>query len=298
MANIIADKYHIINQAKERYRIENFALILDRVINTLESQAPEDWRFTISPAARFFVVDFESQVKILGFSYRDAGVEVVKEIQQNIIENKIENLEFDRYINSYLQNLRDPSKKIIHHLRTAYPKTKGEIGEEKRILTTIKSQISHIIPIQEKKFSARPNAIVMTNGKLWVRQHYNWMDMSNPNKEYFLFEQLTYEGINKSQRKIFSYAINGDVKEVCTLKGCPNNYGECFPKIKKDDYLSISFKTDSYWTLPTFLDRRLLDLEFREREPEKAEDGPLNRNEIVELYLLRKIVGEIRKKFM
>jgi len=42
----------------------------------------------------------------------------------------------------------------------------------------------------------------------------------------------------------------------------------------------------------------LLDLDFREREPEKAEDGPLNRNEIAELYLLRKIVGEAQKKFM
>jgi len=124
------------------------------------------------------------------------------------------------------------------------------------------------------------------------------MDMSNPNKEYFLFEQLTHKGINKSRRKIFSYGINGDIKEVCNLKGCPNNYEECLPEIKKDGYLSNSFKTESCWTLPTFLDRRLLDLDFREREPEKAEDGPLNRNEIAELYLLRKIVGEAQKKFM
>jgi hypothetical protein len=298
MAYIIADKDHIINQAKKRYGIEKFALILSRVISTLESQAPEDWRFTVSPSARFFVVDFESQVKILGFSYREAGVEIIKEIQEIIIKDDINNLKLDMYINIYLQNLCDPNKKIIHHLRTAYPKAEGEIGEEKRILSTIKSQISHVIPIQEKKFSARPNAIIMNNDELWVRQHYNWMNLTNPNKEYFLFEQLSHEGINKSRRKIFSYGVNGDIKEVCSLKGCPNQYDDCFLQIKKNDYLSISFKTDTYWTLPTFLDRRLLDLDFREREPEKAEDGPLNRNEIAELYLLRKIVGQVRKKFM
>jgi len=79
------------------------------------------------------------------------------------------------------------------------------------------------------------------------------------------------------------------------VEGCPDGREECFIKIKKDAFSSNSFRKESYWVLPTYLDRRLLDLDFREREPEEAKEGPLNRNELVEIYFLRRIVEEARK---
>jgi hypothetical protein len=298
MANIEVDVKHILDQGMVRYGNSDLPSMLKRVQKALEEEAPEDWRFTESPSARFFVVDYETKVKILGMSYRDFGRRMVNEIQDSIHRNCAENLtpRIKEFVSQYLRGLSQPDVKIIHHLRTAYPKTKGEIGEEKSIVRSIKDQLSHVIPIQEKKFSTRPNAIIMGNGELWVRQHLIWMDMTNPNKEYFLFEQLTTKGINKSQRKIFSYTVNGDVKEI-TIPGCPTSEPECFPQIKKESFMPESFKTVTYWTLPTYLDRRLMDLEFREREPEQADEGPLSRDELVELHFLRKIVQEARSKF-
>lgn len=298
MAYIEIDEAHILERIKGRYNEVECNEVLNRVKNALEQQAPEDWRFTVSPTARFFVIDYKTQIKILGFSYRNFGKEIIEEIRKNILENTTKNIinNLKYYVDQYTNALSQPDIRIIHQLRTAYPKKEGEIGEEKLIYTSIKEKLAHIIPIREKKIAARPNAIVIEENELWVRQYLNWMDMNNPNKEYFLFEQLTENGINKARRKIFSYTINGDIKEESLLLGCHHGQEFCFQNINKE-ILSLNFRADSYWTLPTYLDRCLMDLEFREREAEKSEDGPLNRDEIVELYFIRRIVKEAKNKF-
>jgi len=295
MAYIIVNENHIINQIVQRYKleIEYAKSILKEIVATLKQQAPDDWRFTISPSARFFVVHLPSQVKILGFSYKEAGADIVRAIQKSIKNNTIHNINLDRFVNMYLEALNNSNLKIIHHLRTAYPKEKGEIGEEKRIISSLKRELSHIILFQEKKFSSRPNALII-KGQLWVRQQYNWIDMRNYNKEYFLFKQLTPKGIDETKRKIFLYTINGDVKEEADLPGCRHSFN-CFLTISKPEN-SGNFRTDSYWSLPTYIDRRLLDLEFREREAERAEEGLLKKDEIVELYILRNLIERLRQK--
>jgi hypothetical protein len=295
MAYIIVNENHIINQIVQRYKleIEYAKSILKEIVATLKQQAPDDWRFTISPSARFFVVHLPSQVKILGFSYKEAGADIVRAIQKSIKNNTIHNINLDRFVNMYLEALNNSNLKIIHHLRTAYPKEKGEIGEEKRIISSLKRELSHIILFQEKKFSSRPNALII-QGQLWVRQQYNWIDMRNYNKEYFLFKQLTPEGIDETKRKIFSYSVNGDIKEETDLSGCPY-CPSCHLPIKKLESF-INFRTESYWSLPTYIDRRLLDLEFRERSADKTEEGPLNKDEILELYFLRNLIEKVRRK--
>ena len=301
MDHIHCNDKHILCQATIRYNILNAHKMLERVKKALATQAPRDWRFTQSPSARFFVVDLDTQVKILGVSYRDWGTQLVESIQKAISEDKVEDWTkgLEGLLKEYLEALTNPRLDIVHDLRTAYPPQKGEIGEEKRILAAIKGQLVHPIVLMEKKLSARPNAIVVSEQELWVRQHLNWVNPKNPNKEYFLFERLTPLGINKAQRKIFSYNANGEVKEEPGwAQGCPQHHPEC--RVRQD--LAVpgnqQFRTDAYWTLPTYVDRRLMDLDFREREPDKAEEGHLRREEIVELYILRKMVEAARTKFL
>uniref|UniRef100_A0A7V4G7Q2 Uncharacterized protein n=1 Tax=Desulfobacca acetoxidans TaxID=60893 RepID=A0A7V4G7Q2_9BACT len=301
MNHIRCNENHILVQVQNRYNIHNATIMLRRVKKALATQAPRDWRFTQSPSARFFVVDLDTKVKILGVSYRDWGTQLVESLQKAISEDKVEDWTkgLEGLLKEYLEALANPRLDIVHDLRTAYPPQKGEIGEEKRILAAIKEQLAHPIVLMEKKLSARPNAIVVSEQELWVRQHLNWVNPKNPNKEYFLFELLTPLGINKAQRKIFSYTANGEVREELDgVAGCPQGSDECLLRQPTGKLLTAGHRTDAYWTLPTYPDRRLMDLEFREREPDKAEEGPLRRNEIVELYILRKLVEAARKKFL
>lgn len=275
--------------------------MLERVTGALATQAPEDWRFTQSPSARFFVVDLETQVKILGVSYRDWGRNMLKQIQEAIQKDEVADLSQDigKFIDSYVEGLYKPDRKIGHELVTAYPQKGGEIGEEKRLFAGIKERLEHAVPLQEKKLAARPNAIVVSRDELWVRQHLNWVNLQDANKEFFLFERLTPRGINKCQRKIFSYTSNGIVKEEATITvtSCPQRASVCWLEVQKTDSWQ-NYRTDAYWTLPTYLDQRLIALDFRDRQPEKAEAGPLSRDEVVELHFLRRLVQAARSRFL
>lgn len=302
MAQIIYSEKHILEQVSKRYKITNPEEMLRRVVNALENQTPPDWRFTQSPTARFFVVDYETQVKIMGFSYRDWGQELVKKLQTEIRNDRVQNFhtQLAEWVKEYLDGLCNPDVQVVHDLRTAYDK-KGEIGEEKKLVTAIREELDHVIPLSPKKLSARPNAVVMSEEELWVRQYINWMNLADPNKEFFLFKRLTSSGINKCHRKIFSATSNGEVKiEDIRVEGCPHGEGECLLKVSKSGSFSEKYRTDAYWTLPTYLDRRMTDLDFRNREPEKAAsegEGPLTRDELVELWFLRLLVQAAQDKF-
>lgn len=301
MATILCQHDHILQQARNRYHLKDPQAMLARVMAALQGQAPADWRFTQSPAARFFVVDLETQVKILGVSYREWGQEIVQEFQQAIQANQVAAVmvALPRFIKDYVQGFYRPDLAICHDLVTAYPPQKGEIGEKKRILAAAKEQLEHAVPLQEKKLAARPNAIVVSEAELWVRQHLNWVNLRNPNKEFYFCERLTPKGINKTQRRIFSYTSNGTVRpEAIPVSGCPLQASECYLHLNKPPEFGGAYRTDAYWTLPTYLDRRLLDLDFRERQPDKADDGPLHRDEVVELYLLRRLVQAARSSFL
>ena len=282
----------------ERYKLENPEEILERIVRTLEKEAPNYWRFTESITVRFFVIDFPSKVKVLGFSYRDFGKEIVAEIMDKIVKNNVQTLRMNlaNFIDRYVKSLFNPDTKIVHQLRTAYPKESGEIGEEKKVFSASKEQVSHIIPLREKKMAARPNAVVLDQANLWVRQHMNWVNMKDSNKEYLLFEKLTRKGIDKSQHRIFGYSSNGHLEEI-PLQGCPAGYSNrCYRAGFQSAVGRAGYRTESYWVLPTYLDLRMLDLDFRERFPDKTEEGFLNKEELVELYFLREVVEAAEKK--
>lgn len=293
---------HILKQIKERYPSFNGEPVLSRMINTLKTQAPDDWRFTISPSARFFVVDRATKVKILGYSYKDFGKDIGQEIQKYIEEDNTSAIygRLKQFIKVYIEGLKRIDLDIIHELKTAYPPEEGEIAEEKRIMIKSKEEMSHAILIKEKKFSARPNAVVLGDGEvgeLWVRQSLNWININNPNLEYLYFERLTPQGINKAQRKVFSYDMKG-VLIPLDMPGCPQKALVCGPAVDKSVFKSPrEFRSDTYWMLPTYLDNRYIGLDFREREPSNEDFGPLSRNEMAELYFLKKIIAAAKGRF-
>ncbi len=295
MANIFCNQEHILQQIQERYELKDTEgrLLLERVVAALKGQAPPDWRFTQSPA---------TQVKILGVSYREWGREIVEEFQEAIQADRVAAViaALPQYIEAYMEGFYNPDLAICHDLVTAYPPVKGEIGEKKRLFAAAKEQLEHAVPLQARKLAARPNAIVVGEDELWVRQHLNWVKLRDPNKEFYLCERLTPQGIDKTQRRIFSYTSNGNLNpEGELIPGCqqkPPKRAGCYPCLDKPSACSPEYRTDAYWTLPTYVDRRLIDLDFRERQPDK-DDGPLNRDEVVELYLLRRLVQAARRKF-
>jgi len=283
---------HIKCRIIERYSNLEADKILERIKDAIEKNVSDDWCFTESPSARFFIADEESGVKILGLTYRDINGDIVQEIQKNIrnTEYIFENIE--RLTDRYIEGLKSPNAKIVHNLRTAYPKgEQGTIGEEKQVFLTIKERLAHTIAIQARKIAARPNAIVSKDREIWVRQHLNWLDLSDPNEEYLFFEKLTKSGIDRRFRRIYSYDVKGNIKKIevdidCTIDKL------CNISIPKGD-LSIleRYRTENYWTLPTYLDRRFIDLDFAERYPKEE---PLSPEEVIELFFLKKIMERAR----
>lgn len=75
------EEKHIKSRIIERYGYneEKAEEIVKRIKDAILKNVPDDWRFTESPTARFFVIDEDSGVKILGLTYRD--------VNRNIVEN-------------------------------------------------------------------------------------------------------------------------------------------------------------------------------------------------------------------
>jgi len=285
---------HIKCRIIERYGNLEADKILKRIEDAIENNVPDDWRFTESPTARFFIVDEESGVKILGLTYRDINRDIVEEIQKNIENTKYIFRNIDKLIDRYIEGLKNPNAKIVHNLRTAYHKgEQGTIGEEKEVFLSIRESLPHTIAIQAKKIAARPNAIVTKDEEIWVRQHLNWLDLSNPNKEYLFFEKLTKAGIDRRFRRVYSYDVKGNIKRIEVDIDC-NIDKLCNISIPKGD-LSIpgKYRTENYWTLPTYFDRRFIDLDYAERHPEEE---PLSPEEVIELFFLKKIMERARER--
>lgn len=65
-----------------------------------------------------------------------------------------------------------------------------------------------------------------------------------------------------------------------------------------------SVRSDSYWKVPTWLDRRLIDLDFKERYSRSVakqgelveEESLISASEALELCFLREIVARAREK--
>ncbi len=123
-------------------------------------------------------------------------------------------------------------------------------------------------------------------------------------REYYLFHPLTRFGVDKSSLLIYSLTENGDLKKedsrmincsaINDIKSPPewlcNGY-------RGTDIIPEGYRTENYWKMPTCLDIRLTDLDFRERCFEKLEgEEQISNEERTELFFLRRIVENARAK--
>jgi len=295
---------HVLDRLKQRYPgMTNLEDIVFRVGTSLETCTPDDWRFTESATSRFFVIDQESGAKFMGMTIRDSHHirDTLSFIRNNIRDSRLILTELDNQIRIYIAEILNPNLKITHHIRTVYPRgDKSEIAEERQVFEKTRDIVGHVIPLASRKLGSRPNAIVASDGALWVRQHMNWMDLKNGSAtEYYLFQPLTRDyGVTKSRFRIFSYDANGNLKthQEQTIH-CDNHR----PGIKdfKQGFTADEIRSESYWKVPTCLDRRLIDLDYKERysgELLQNNEDVMTSDELIELHYLRKIVRTAREK--
>lgn len=303
---------HVKEQFIYRYKKNSSRAdeIIEKVVTALDNNTPRDWRFTESTSSRFFVIEEETGAKFMGMSYR-SGVEskrIIQEIQENVHSPEALFKNLNSYVDTYINEVLDPNLPLVHEIRTVYPRKKGDMAEEKRLFETTRSAVAHIIPLTSRKIASRPNAIIDTDGTLWVRQYMNWVGMKPGSKEYYFFHPLTKEGIVKHRCAIFSYSENGDVKKLpesqikgqfpalCTVKA------DIFSQAQKENLkIEQDIRSESYWRVPTYLDRRLIDLDFKERyssasSTSSLETEKITSSELLELYFLKNIIDRIQQK--
>lgn len=306
---------HMVERIMERYGkivassgdAEN---LIDRIIDVLERNTPVDWRFTESPSSRFFIVDQVTGARFMGFSFRESrepprlGREIVKAVRDGLGNPSVIMDRLGSFVAMYVEDVLNPELTIVHNIRTVYGSSeRANIREEKHLFEQARSSVSHVIPLMSRKIASRPNAIVTEGGSLWVRQHLNWMGMEPNGREYYLFQPLTREGVEKGRFAIFSYFNEGRLERVGEERAF--HCGE-FQRAMDEEKGKIPGKerirSESYWKVPTYLDCRLIDLDFKERttkgETKDALDpkNVISAPESLELLFLRRIVAEARNR--
>ena len=308
------DQWHVKCQFESRYRsfADKADAIIKLVMKTLSENTPDDWRFTESPSSRFFLVEETSCAKFMGMSYRDGPGcrQIVSHVRANTGNLKYLFNHLEGFVEAYIAEVLSPDLPIMHQIRTVYPQRKGDMAEEKHLFRQALAVTSHLIPLKSKKIASRPNAIITEDGVLWVRQYMNWVSMKPGSKEYYLFNPLTRNGIQKNRYAIYSYSENGRLEKlgeeflqsanqaICDSKDNFFNHFKC-DHIK----MEAGLRTENYWKVPTFLDSRIIDLTYKERHLEEiscdnesnAENENMT-NDLVELMFLRKIIEKARRK--
>ncbi len=303
---------HVKEQFINRYKKHGDKAdeIIERFTNVLENNTPDDWRFTESPSSRFFIIEEESGAKFMGMSYR-SGPEshrIIKEIQKNVRNLELLILKLNSYVDTYISELLDPKLPIIHEIRTVYPRKKGDLAEEKRLFEITRTAVPHIIPFTPRKIASRPNAIVDTNNTLWVRQYMNWVSIKPGSREYYLFHPLTKKGIIRNRCAVFSYSENGNLQKLPEhvikeqFPSINDIKSEIFSHAQKENIsIEPDIRSESYWRVPAYLDRRLINLDYKERcshisGKESSDSGTISSSELIELYLLRNIIERVQQK--
>lgn len=265
---------HLIKRAKERYssfqelEVQRVKDHIYRIINILENQAPDDWRFTRNPTAIFIILDEKTKLRILGRSYRDVGegiIEEIKKLQGSFSSSADEAHQLDKVGAMYMEAIKKPGAKICHALKTC-PRKDAPISLAKDIFLAVKDNLLHCVPLEAKRSAARPNALITVEDELWVRQD-EWVNPGERNQEYLLFQRLLHEGIDKSVIRVYSHnSSKGEIKFVDEKK---------YKGIKQPLILQIEktfwknqrnpgdFHTESYWYLPIYPEFKVMDLKYK-----------------------------------
>jgi len=297
MANLIIEENlrHILTRAKERFgqNEEKARKVLEKVRGIVESDAPEDWRFTQSPSAKF-IIAYEPEkedFRLLGRTYRDfnsKGPEIIRRLSApSLLSEELKTL-----INEYNELLLNPNCKIYHELKTIY-RADQDLSDEKEIFQKVTSALPHIIPIDVKRIARRPNAII-ANDEIWVRQG-EYFDLSlgakGDYKESLCFQHLTPKGVDKSKIHIYTLNRQGSLRFISeeTLTGG----SPLFLGIRKDSNL----RGQSYWVLPTYVDAVYMDLNYARSQWQGDNESEivLNAEKIVLLMRIEKLLNIVRQ---
>ncbi|QTA80266.1 Uncharacterized protein dnl_25620 [Desulfonema limicola] len=156
----IIERDHVLQQFKVRYK--RFAHradeIIDRLIQNLLENTPDDWRFTESPSSRFFIVEEETGAKFMGMSYR-AGTEcadIVKFIQENAQDTEKIFTNLKTFVDLYIGEVLNPELSIVHEIRTVYPQKKEILQRKSTLLKKPGLLLRTLSPLFQKKLLQGP----------------------------------------------------------------------------------------------------------------------------------------------
>jgi len=245
---------HLVERGKGRFnRSESIALShIERIKKVLEENAPEDWRFTRNPVAKFLICDLETDFRIVGRTYRNVGEEIINELKAtNLKKDKVKEL-----TTKYLELIEKPDPAICHELKTIYRRDQ-DISELKTSYRAARKDLPQVIPLDAKRIATRPNAIIIKEGELWARQE-ELLSLGDRSLEYLLFEKLTPSGIDKSSIRVYTHDSQGNIRLERMEKRSAT------PLFLKRHDLPSHFRTASYWSLPTYVDAEYLDLKYKE----------------------------------
>lgn len=261
MARLMVDpeKTHPIERACERRGLsrEQAAEAIRKLVQVVAEQAPDDWRFTSSPVAKF-IIAYEPDgpdCRFLGRSYRDrrgAG----KALCSRLSAETVSEFELGSVRAEYQKLLSASDCDILHELKTCYDRTQDE-SAEKRLFEGMKRLLPHVVPVEARRVARRPNALI-TGGELWARQG-EFLDLSTGPKVYkdmLLFMRLNDKGIDRSRQRLYSLDAGGKLELVAEPAG--TNVAQSAPGVQHPP----NHRSQSYWMVPTYLDAVRFDLEY------------------------------------
>lgn len=191
----------------------------------------------------------------------------------------------------YKKVLFSPECQIFHILKTVFA-PEYIIPLEEKIFEKTKETVPHIIPISARKIARCPNALIINN-ELWVRQG-EYFDLSVREaeyKEYLIFQKLTKEGINESEISIYTPNKDGDLQHESTQK--INGEIRKIPRLKMSEKYG---RSQSYWTLPTYIDSVYMDLKYKIEHWEGDDKISLSKESTLLLFRIEKLLEIVKKE--
>jgi hypothetical protein len=265
---------------------------LSTLKNAFRKGLPSEWRFTRHPSGFFFICDVSLGVKYFGISFRSSPLD--EEFRKDIDtfrmsddrskEVKSRDEKIARLKIKFQEILQNPESEICHEIKTVYEPGWG-IYDIQKGFEELKKQGGRPLKIEIEREAIRPNAIIL-NGEIWARQDV-WIHMKKPDLEYLLFERLTMHGLDKACIKVFAFLPSGELEQ---RKGMPISPRSIYLPRRKPQHEYEGFHTESYWSLPTEIEKTYLDLLFKQRKSQRDASVHLDDKDNKTLLLIRKIL--------